>query len=173
MKTLKALFFAFLITGFSAAITAAQVPYVPTPQLVVDAMLKMADVNSSDVVYDLGCGDGRIVVTAAKKYGARGTGIDNNPERIREARENAAKAKVNNKVNFVEADLFDTDFSKASVVTLYLLPSTNEKLKPILLKQLKPGSRIVSHAFDMGDWEPEQTKVVDGKTIYMWTVPKK
>jgi precorrin-6B methylase 2 len=149
------------------------VPYVPTNQEVVDAMLKLAKVTKNDVVYDLGCGDGRIVITAAKNYGATGTGIDINPQRIKEARQNAAAAQVNDKVKFKEADLFETDFSEATVVTLYLLPSVNLKLRPILLKQLKPGTRIVSHAFDMGDWKPEQKIEVSGSTIYFWTVPEK
>lgn len=149
------------------------VPYVPTGEQVVDAMLKLAKVTKNDVVYDLGCGDGRIVITAAKKYGATGTGIDINPQRIKEAKQNAAAAQVSDKVKFVEGDLFQTDFSEASVVTLYLLPSVNLKLRPILLKQLKPGTRIVSHAFDMGDWKPEQKMEVNGSTIYFWTVPGK
>lgn len=149
------------------------VPYVPTGQDVVDAMLKLAKVSSKDVVYDLGCGDGRIVITAAKQYGATGTGIDINPNRIREAKQNAEAAQVSDKVNFVEGDLFETDFSEATVVTLYLLPAVNLKLRPILLRQLKPGTRIVSHAFDMGDWKPEQKMEVNGSTIYFWTVPQK
>ncbi|WP_256010432.1 class I SAM-dependent methyltransferase [Desertivirga xinjiangensis] len=172
MKTLKNLLILLLMLSASGW-AVAQVPYVPTPQPVVDAMLKAANVKSSDILYDLGCGDGRIVITAAKRYGVRGTGIDYDPERIKEANDNAKKENVTSKVNFVEADLFKTDFSKATVVTLYLLPDINMKLKPILLKQLKPGSRIVSHAFDMGDWKPEQTLDVGGKTVYVWTVPKK
>jgi precorrin-6B methylase 2 len=149
------------------------VPYVPTGEEVVDAMLKLAKVTKNDVVYDLGCGDGRIVITAAKKYGATGTGIDINPQRIKEAQQNAAAAQVTDKVTFQQGDLFETDFSEATVVTLYLLPSVNLKLRPILLKQLKPGTRIVSHAFDMGDWKPEQKIEVSGSTIYFWTVPEK
>ncbi|KAA5541300.1 SAM-dependent methyltransferase [Adhaeribacter rhizoryzae] len=183
MKTLQKLcttllLIVWVITASLAqeAATAARtpdVPYVPTRQTVVDAMLILAKVTKNDVVYDLGCGDGRIVITAAKQYGATGTGIDINPERIKEANQNAQAAKVTDKVKFEQADLFETDFSKASVVTLYLLPSVNLKLRPILLKQLKPGSRIVSHAFNMGDWEPEQKIEVDGSTIYYWTVPEK
>lgn len=181
MKTCKNLLATLIITIWATAFVAAQetatrtpdVPYVPTRQAVVDAMLKMAKVSKNDVVYDLGCGDGRIVITAAKQYGATGTGIDINPERIKEANANAQAAKVTDKVKFEQADLFQTDFSKASVVTLYLLPSVNLKLRPILLKQLKPGTRIVSHAFDMGDWKPEQKIEVDGSTIYFWTVPQK
>lgn len=156
-----------------AATRTPDVPYVPTGEEVVEAMLQLAKVTKNDVVYDLGCGDGRIVITAAKKYGATGTGIDINPQRIKEAKQNAAAAQVTDKVNFIEGDLFETDFSEASVVTLYLLPSVNLKLRPILLKQLKPGTRIVSHAFDMGDWKPEQKMEVSGSTIYFWTVPEK
>lgn len=149
------------------------VPYVPTPQSVVEAMLKLANVTKKDTVYDLGCGDGRIVITAAKKYGARGIGIDISPERIAEANENAQKSKVTDKVKFVQGDLFKTDFSDATVVTLYLLNSVNLRLRPKLLSELKPGTRIVSHAFNMGEWKPEKTVTVDGNTIYFWTVPEK
>ena len=147
------------------------VPYVPTPQQVVDRMLALARVNKSDVLYDLGCGDGRIVVTAAKEYGARCTGIDLDPTRIAEAKENARKAGVEKQVNFKVGDLFETDLSNASVVTLYLLPSINTKLRPRLWQQLKVGSRVVSHAFDMGtEWPAEKTETVDGRTIYYWTI---
>lgn len=149
------------------------VPYVPTRQNVVDAMLELAKVTKDDVLYDLGCGDGRIVITAAKEYGATGTGIDINPERIQEANQNARDAGVNGKVRFIEGDLFEEDFSPATVVTLYLLPSVNQKLRPKLLDQLKPGTRIVSHAFDMGDWEPDQTVEVDGSKLYLWIIPEK
>lgn len=149
------------------------VPYVPTSQIVVDEMLKIANVNKRDIVYDLGCGDGRIVITAAQKYGAKGVGVDIDPQRIKEANENAERAKVTDKVKFIEGDLFKTDFKEATVVTLYLLPEVNMKLRPKLLKELKPGTRIVSHAFDMGDWKPEQTISVDGSTIHFWTVPEK
>ena len=149
------------------------VPYVPTPQSVVDAMLKLAAVTKNDVVYDLGCGDGRIVITAAKNHGARGIGIDIDPERIKEANANAQKAGVSDRVKFVEQDLFQTDFKEASVVTLYLLPDINLKLRPKLQSELKPGTRIVSHAFDMGDWQPEKTENVEGRTIYLWTIPAK
>ncbi len=149
------------------------VPYVPTPQPVVDAMLEVAKVGKNDVLYDLGSGDGRIVNTAAQKFGTRGVGIDINPERIQEANDNAQKAGVTDRVKFVQQDLFTTDFSEATVVTLYLLPEVNVKLRPKLLNDLKPGTRIVSHAFDMGEWKPEQTLTVDGKTIYYWVVPEK
>ena len=148
------------------------VPYVPTPQAVVDAMLNVAKVGKNDILYDLGSGDGRIVNTAAQKFGTRGTGIDIDPERIQEANANAQKAGVSDRVKFVQQDLFKTDFSDATVVTLYLLPDINLKLRPILLRQLKPGTRIVSHAFDMGDWKPEKTLQVDGRTVYYWVVPK-
>ena len=147
------------------------VMYVPTPPAVVEAMLKMANVSSSDVVYDLGCGDGRIPIAAAQKYGARGIGIDIDPARIAEAKENAKMAGVTDKVTFLQQDLFTSDFKEATVVTLYLLPSLNQKLMPKLKAELKPGTRIVSHAFDMGpEWPPEQKQEVEGKTIYFWTI---
>jgi len=145
--------------------------YVPTPQEVVDAMLKLAEVKSTDVVYDLGCGDGRIVITAAERYGARGVGIDINPERIAEAKENAAKHGVTKLVTFRNEDLFEADIKEATVVTLYLLTSLNLKLRPKLWKELKPGTRIVSHSFDMGDWKPEKTENINGRTIYLWRIP--
>lgn len=181
MKALKKSLATFFLITWTAVFVFAQetatrtpdVPYVPTSNAVVEAMLQLAKVNANDVVYDLGCGDGRIVITAAKKYGATGKGIDINPHRITEANKNAAAAQVTDKVKFVEGDLFDTDFSEATVVTLYLLPAVNLKLRPILLKQLKPGTRIVSHAFDMGDWKAEETREVNGSTIYFWTVPEK
>ena len=144
--------------------------YVPTPDYVVEAMLKMANVTASDVVYDLGSGDGRIPITAAQKYGAKAVGIDINPQRITEANENLAKAGVGDKVKFLNQDLFETDLSQATVITLYLLPSLNQKLMP-KLKQLKPGTRIVSHSFDMGTaWPPEKTEDVRGRVIYYWTI---
>ena len=160
------------------AVGAAQAPalrepdvvYVPTPQNVVEAMLKLANVTASDVVYDLGSGDGRIPITAAEKYGARGVGIDINPERIKEANANLAKSKAGDKVRFLNQDLFEADLSPASVITLYLLPTLNVKLMP-KLKQLKPGTRIVSHSFDMGsEWPPEKTEDVQGRMIYYWTI---
>jgi Methyltransferase domain len=148
------------------------VVYVPTPQTVVDKMLEIAKVNKNDFVYDLGSGDGRLVITAAQKFGTQGIGIDIDPERIKEANANAKKAGVSDKVQFLQQDLFKSDFSKATVVTLYLLPELNVKLRPQLFKQLKPGTRIVSHAFDMGDWKPEKVVQVDGRTVYYWTIPK-
>ena len=148
--------------------------YVPTPTAVVAAMLKVAKVGKGDVVYDLGSGDGRIVISAVKDFGAaRGIGIDINPIRIQEANDNAKKAAVTDRVRFLNQDLFETNFSEATVVTLYLLPSLNLKLRPKLMAELKPGTRIVSHSFDMGDWAPEQTLDVDGSRVYHWTIPKR
>ena len=148
--------------------------YVPTPEPVVDAMLNLAGVKEGDVLYDLGSGDGRIPIAAAKRFGVRGVGIDINPVRVREANANAQEAGVTDLVTFKEADLFQEDISDASVVTLYLLQSLNVKLRPKLLAELAPGTRIVSHAFDMADqWEPEQTREVDGTRIYLWTVPER
>lgn len=152
------------------------VVYVPTPQEVVDQMLALAKVTKDDVIYDLGSGDGRIPITAAQKFGTRGIGIDINPERIQEANENAQKAGVTDRVEFRQQDLFESDFSKATVVTLYLLPALNVKLRPQLFKQLKPGTRIVSHDFDMGEWKPERVVQVQGPnrehTVYYWVIPK-
>ncbi len=145
--------------------------FVPTPPDVVDAMLKLAKVTSSDLVYDLGSGDGRIPIAAAKAYGARGVGIDIDPERVREATGNARSNGVADKVTFRTEDLFTADISPATVVTLYLLPSLNLKLAGKLMKDLKPGTRIVSHAFDMGGWKPQQTQTVSGRPIYLWTIP--
>ena len=145
---------------------------MPTPHEVVHAMLEVAKVGKGDVLYDLGSGDGRIPITAAQKYGiARAVGIDINPERIKEANENRAKAGVEDRVAFTNADLFESNFSDATVITLYLLPALNLKLLPKLLKELKPGTRIVSHAFDMGSWKPAQTLEVDGRSVYFWTIP--
>jgi SAM-dependent methyltransferase len=152
------------------------VPYVPTPQPVVERMLQLANVRKGDVLYDLGSGDGRIPITAAQKFGIRAVGIDINPERIKEARENAKKAGVTNLVEFRQQDLFKSDFGEATVVTLYLLPDINVKLRPQLFQQLKPGTRIVSHDFDMGEWKPEKVEQVQGPnrqhTLYYWVVPK-
>ena len=165
--------------GFSSQLLAQGVPqrrspdviFVPTPNDVVDKMLEMAKVTAKDTVYDLGCGDGRIVITAAQKYGARAVGVDIDPKRIGEAVVNAKAAKVTDKVRFIEGDLFETDISEATVVTLYLLTRLNEKLKPKLLKDLKPGTRVVSHAFDMGDWAPEQKAQVGAASVYLWRIP--
>ena len=147
--------------------------YVPTPEAVVEAMLQVANVTKNDVVYDLGCGDGRIPVTAARKYGARGVCFDIDPERIKEATENAKKAGVSNLVEFRQEDLFKADFKEATVVTLYLLPDLNVKLRPKLWEELKPGTRIVSHQFDMGTWKPEKRLESNGRTVYFWTIPAK
>ena len=157
------------------------VPYVPTTERAVEAMLKLAEVKSTDIVYDLGCGDGRIVIAAAKKYGARGAGIDINPQRIIEAKANAKKAGVENLVRFEENDLFLADFREATVVTLFLLPNINLKLLPKLLEQLKPGTRVVSNTFDMGDWKAVKEFAVDddpndedtglSKRLYLWIIP--
>ncbi len=150
------------------------VPYVPTPPEVVAEMLKLADVHKGDVVFDLGCGDGRIVIMSVEKYGAtKATGIDIDPERIREANENAEKAGVTDKVKFLKGDLFETDLRSANVVTLYLLPSVNMKLRPKLWKELKPGTRVVSHSFDMGDWKPDKTVEINGRRLYLWTITDK
>ena len=148
-------------------------PFVPTPQDVVDRMLKLASVTKDDVVYDLGSGDGRIVITAARTYGARGVGIDIDRERIRESRANARRAGVEHLVQFKQGDILQADVSPATVVTLYLVSSANLKLRPLLTKQLRPGSRIVSHAFGMGDWQPVQTDRFkdsqgDDRVIYLW-----
>src|SRR6516164_7812375 len=182
--------FAILILGVSQA--AAQrgerkrqpdVPYVPTTEEAVRAMLKLADVKKADIVYDLGCGDGRIVIAAAKTYGARGVGIDIDPERIREAKENAKKAGVENLVCFEENDLFQSDFREATVVTLFLLRSIHLKLRPKLLQELKPGTRVVSNTFDMGDWRADKEQLLAGADddeaaylshkFFLWTIPQR
>lgn len=178
---LKSVRFRLLSVFLAACLTGAaqdfdnglDVPYVPTPQEVVTAMLKLADVKPSDFVIDLGCGDGRIVVTAARDFGARAVGYDLDPERLKEANENAAKAGVTGKVSFVEKNIFEAEVRRASVVTLYLLPGVNEKLKPRLLSELKPGTRIVSHSFDMGNWKPAKKVEVNGRRVYLWIVPFK
>src|SRR5258706_2449700 len=174
----RVLFLATLLfAGAASAQTAARtqspdVIYVPTPYEVVDAMLKLGGVKKGDVLYDLGSGDGRIPVTAAKKFGIRAVGIDIDPQRIAEANENAKKNNVTKLVQFRQEDLFRSDFRDATVVTLYLLPDLNVKLRPRLL-ELKPGTRIVSHQVDMGTWKPERKLEVNGRTIYLWTVPAK
>jgi ribosomal protein L11 methylase PrmA len=156
------------------ALRTPDVIFVPTPQEVVDAMLKLAKVTKSDVVYDLGSGDGRIPITAAKTYGVRAVGIDIDPVRIKEANENLKTSGVSG-VRFLNQDLFTTDISEATVVTLYLLPSLNLKLIAKLNKELKPGTRIVSHAFDMSsdsvDRKPIETLNVNGRTVYLWRTP--
>jgi SAM-dependent methyltransferase len=148
------------------------VPYVPTPQDVVEAMLEVAEVGEDDLVYDLGSGDGRIVIAAVEKYGARrGVGVDLDPQRVAEARENARQAGVEDRVEFIEGDLFKVDFTDATVLTLYLFPSVNLKLRPQILAEMEPGTRIVSHSFDMGDWRADQRLDVNGRTVHFWVVP--
>jgi len=148
------------------------VPFVPTPQEVVDKMIDLAGVNKGDTVYDLGSGDGRIVITAAKK-GARAVGFEIDPDLVKESRENINKAGVQQLAEIRHQDILTVDLSAASVITMYLLPDVNLKLKPNILSQLKPGSRVVSHAFDMGDWKPDKTERINGRTVYLWTIPAK
>jgi SAM-dependent methyltransferase len=148
------------------------VPFVPTPQEVVDKMIELGGVKKGDVVYDLGSGDGRIVITAAKK-GAHAVGFDVDGDLVKESRESIRKAGLEKLAEIKQQDILTVDLSPATVVTMYLLPDVNLKLKPNLLKQLKPGSRVVSHAFDMGDWKPDRTERVNGRTIYLWTIPAK
>jgi cyclopropane fatty-acyl-phospholipid synthase-like methyltransferase len=173
---------AVLAATAAVAVALAQAPaqktpdviYVPTPQPVVDAMLELAQVKRGDVVYDLGSGDGRIVITAAKKYGASGVGFEIDPALVKQARDNAVAAGVAGRVRFVRQDLFTADLSRASVVTLYLLQSINERLRPKLVRQLKPGARIVSHVFNMGpEWPPEQTVTVERSRIFLWSIPQR
>ena len=177
MKTILAIA-AFVLAGSAqaqpqAATRQPDVIFVPTPYEVVEEMLKLANVHQGDVLYDLGSGDGRIAVTAAKKYGIRAYGIDIDPQRIEEANENARKNGVADLVQFKNEDLFQTKFSDATVVTLYLLPDLNVKLRPRLLAELKPGTRIVSHQFDMGTWQPDRKVELNGRTIYLWTIPER
>lgn len=150
------------------------VPYEGTPHNVVAEMVKLAQVGANDIVYDLGCGDGRIVIAAAK-LGARGVCVDIDPERIRESRANAQSAGVADRIRFLTQDLFDTDFRDATVVTLFLYPAVNLKLRPKLWRDLKPGTRVVSYVHDMGDWTPQETRTVEGvrgpRQLYLWTVP--
>src|SRR3954471_22437123 len=173
MRLLTAMVLAAALNPVWAQTLAQQpdVVFVPTPQEVVDKMLEMAKVGKGDVLYDLGSGDGRIPVTAARRFGIRATGIDIDPQRIAEANENAQKAGVTKLVTFKQEDLFKTKFSDATVITLYLLPDLNVKLRPRLLAELKPGTRIVSHQFDMGTWKPDQKVELNGRTIYLWTIP--
>ena len=170
---LTALVVCVAVPAFAQApgpLRAPDVMFVPTPQEVVDAMLRMADVTEADVVYDLGSGDGRIPITAAQTFGATGVGIELNPDLIQEANENAARAGVGDKVRFLNQDLFETDLRPATVITLYLLREMNLKLMP-KLKQLKPGTRIVAHSFGMGsEWPPDKIEQVSGKSIFYWVV---
>ena len=149
------------------------VPYVATPQVVVDQMLELAGVTKDDYLIDLGCGDGRIPITAARRFGTRGMGVDIDPARIYAANVNAVNARVRDKVEFRQQDLFETDISKATVLTMYLLPRINLELRPRLLSELKPGTRVVSHNFDMGDWKPDKKVIVQDHTIYLWIIPGK
>lgn len=174
----------FLLLGFSvsvALLAAQEVPakrvpdvrYEPSTPEIVEEMLRLGGVKRGDVVYDLGCGDGRVVIAAAQKYGARGVGIDIDPQRIKEAQENARKAGVTQRVKFIHQDLFQADIREATVVMLYLLPWVNLRLRPKLWSELKPGTRVVSHSHDMGDWKPEKESQAGGDTIYFWTIPAK
>jgi SAM-dependent methyltransferase len=178
---------ALTLVGFggcagSGAVTSSDPPlldviFVATDMEVVRAMLEAAKVGPGDVVYDLGCGDGRIVVTAAQRYGARGVGVDLDPERIREARENAARAGVTDRVTFIQQDLYATDVRPATVVALYLSPDINLRLRDTLRRDLRPGSRVVSHQYDMGDWLPERSfEVAVGgiaRRVFLWRIPSR
>jgi SAM-dependent methyltransferase len=148
------------------------VVWVPTPEALVEEMLRMARVGPKDYVIDLGSGDGRTVIMAAQKYGARALGIEYNPDMVALSNRNAEQAGVTDKVKFIKADLFETDFSQATVITLYLLPALNIKLRPKLL-DMRPGTRVVSHAFNMEDWQPDRTATVEGRDAYLWIVPAK
>jgi SAM-dependent methyltransferase len=148
--------------------------FVPTSEAVADEMLTLAGIHAHDVVYDLGSGDGRIVMLAAQKYRARGVGIEIDPKLVARAREVAAQAEVLDRVRFVEGDLFEADISGATLVTLYLSPRVNEKLEPKLRSELRPGTRVVSHQFAIGTWPPEKTmRATDGTRLYLWTIPAK
>jgi ubiquinone/menaquinone biosynthesis C-methylase UbiE len=148
-------------------------PYVPSLDEIAETMLKLANVTKGDVVYDLGCGDGRIVIMAAKKFGARGVGVDIDPERIKESNENARQAGVSHLVRFIEQNLFEAEIGDATVVTLYLREEVNLRLRPKLLRELRPGARVVSNSFDMGDWEADKKESVAGNSIYFWIIPAK
>ena len=189
--TLRRSFLSFCVSAALLSSTAAlaqnakprrepDVPYVPSTEPAVKEMLKLAGVKKSDVLYDLGCGDGRIVIAAAKEAGAHAVGIDINPVRIAEAKENAKKAGVENLVRFEENDLFQADIHEATVVTLFLLPNINLKLRPKLLAELKPGTRIISNTFDMGDWKAEKETALEDSSdedtylshkFFLWTIP--
>ena len=184
---LRTTFLLLVVPAFFAAAQDSQparvpeVPYVPTTEEGVKVMLKLADLKNSDVVYDLGCGDGRIVIAAAKSYGAHAVGIDIDPKRIAEAKENAHRAGVENLVRFEENDLFQADIHDATVVTLFLLSSVNQRLRPKLLQDLKPGTRVVSNTFSMGDWKPDKELTIDvpdgystfSRRFYLWLIPER
>ncbi len=175
MSTVRIALAAFVLSVNAQSPAPEQVqinaPYVRTPPEVVTAMLKLAGVKSSDTVYDLGCGDGRIVIAAAKEFGAHGVGFDIDPERIAESRANAQRAGVASLVKFEVKDIFDADIRPATVVALYLLSDINLRLRPKLLNDLKPGTRIVSHTFDMREWKHDKDQIIGGSHIYLWTVP--
>ena len=173
--------FAVIAQGSQYAIAVAQdtifenkkiVPFVPTPQEVVDKMVELGGVKKGDVVYDLGSGDGRIVVTAAKK-GAKAVGFEIDGDLVKQSRDNIRKAGVQDQAEIRQQDILTVDLSAATVVTMYLLPDVNLQLRPNILSQLKPGSRVVSHAFDMGEWKPDRIERVEGRTLYLWTIPAK
>jgi SAM-dependent methyltransferase len=173
-------FFSIALAQTAPPAAIPEVPYVPTTQAGVAEMLKLANVKKSDVVYDLGCGDGRIVVGAAKLYGAHAVGVDIDPRRIQEAKENARKAGVEDLVRFEEKDLFQADIRDATVVTLFLLSSVNQRLRPKLQQELKPGARIVSNTFSMGDWKPDREETLPddpespfSRRFYLWIVPER
>jgi SAM-dependent methyltransferase len=147
------------------------VPYAATPYEIADEMVRLADVRSNDVVYDLGCGDGRLVIAAVKKAGCRGVGIDIDPQRIKESRQNAIIASVQDRVRFVEQNFFESDVREATVMLIYLFPDVNIRLRAKFLKEMKPGSRLVSHAFDMGDWKPDNTASIRTQRVYFWVIP--
>jgi len=150
----------------------ADVPFVVSPEKTVEGMLELAGVTESDTVYDLGSGDGRIPITAAKQHGARGVGIEIKPDLVQRARKRAKLAGVSDRVEFRRQDLFEADFSDATVVTMYLFPEVNLRLRPMLFEQLDPGTRVVSHSFDMNGWAPDSTVSVDGDVLYLWTLPE-
>ena len=155
----------------AAPLRAPDVPYEPSTPEIVAAMLDLARVTRRDLVYDLGCGDGRVVIAAVKQRGARGVGVDIDPQRIAEATANARAAGVRKRLSFRTGDLFEAKISDATVVMLYLWPEVNLKLRPKLLQELKPGTRVVSHSHTMGDWEPEKQVEAGGHTLYLWTIP--
>ena len=174
MRAITAVFVALSAVALAAGQQPKRTPdihYVPTPEEVVEAMLQLADVGANDIVYDLGSGDGRIPITAARRFGARGVGIDLDPKLVAQATRNAEEAGVAGRVRFIEGDIFEADLSQATVVTLYLLTSINERLRPKLLKELRPGTRIVSHQFRMGDWNPDREIVIDFRPLFLWRVP--
>ncbi len=179
---LASLFFAVVLSAQAQTATSEFKPqvgqagkdviWVPTPKSLVEKMLKMAAVKPADIVFDLGSGDGITVITAAKQFGVHATGIEYNPDMVELARRNAQREGVSDKAEFIRGDIFATDFSKATVLTMYLLPYLNLKLRPTILN-MKPGTRVVSHAFTMDDWAPDQTDSTEGRTAYLWIVPAK